>query len=175
MKYKENFEKGIFVLNGKITSETAYGLISKILLYKDKSSHELTLFINSLGGSLADGFAIYDVLRAIPNRVKIVCKKRVGGVALLIASSGDEDNRYYCFGTRFLIGNFEVSREEMISAYWDDSENFEKNMSDVDNVTQKYYECLSKNLNMDINELVLLENNKKIPRKMLKKMGFKCR
>lgn len=53
------------------------------------SSEDITVRINSLGGLLFEGFAIYSALRASPRKVTIIVDGVAGSIASVIAMAGD--------------------------------------------------------------------------------------
>lgn len=76
---------------GKITAESANSLISQIryLHYEDKEK-PITLFINSPGGEVTSGLAIYDVMMAVSNPIHTVCLGTASSMAAILFAAGDE-------------------------------------------------------------------------------------
>ena len=61
-------------LTGEITSEVADAVIAQILhLDAEASGEEITLYIDSPGGSVTAGLAIYDVMQAVSAQIRTVC------------------------------------------------------------------------------------------------------
>lgn len=71
----------ILYLNGEIEEEAANKFI-KILMFLDKTIGDITIILNSEGGDVNSGFAIYDAIKNCQNEVTI----KVIGVAMSIAS-----------------------------------------------------------------------------------------
>lgn len=77
-------------LNGEINSDMADDVISQILhLDAEKSDTEITIYIDSPGGAVNAGLAIYDVMRAASSRIRTVCVGMAASMAAIIFSSGD--------------------------------------------------------------------------------------
>lgn len=157
-KYKEDVKNGIFVLEGEITNDSACDLISKIFSYTDTSTAEITLYINSTGGSMSAGFAICDVLRAISNEVKIICVENTCGIALLVASAGTANKRFYFPGT-----HFELS---CISANISDG-----NAQVLNGIIEKFILCLSENTGASREEICSYIMKNKLSKDDLFHMG----
>lgn len=75
---------------GSITSDTANSLISQIryLHYEDKDQ-PITLFINSPGGEVTSGLAIYDVMMAVSNPIHTVCLGAASSMAAILFAAGE--------------------------------------------------------------------------------------
>lgn len=66
------------LLASEINSQTATAVIIELLTLAQESDEDITLYINSPGGSITDGFAIYDVMNLIKPDVSTVV---MGGAA----------------------------------------------------------------------------------------------
>ena len=84
------------VIYGDITSwpwresdVSSWGL-AKRLASLDAGVSEITVRINSMGGEVAEGVAIFNALRAHPARVTTVCDGMACSIASVIFMAGDE-------------------------------------------------------------------------------------
>ena len=74
---------------GEITPETVNDLILQLrYLQSEDSSKEIILYINSPGGEVASGLALYDVMQAIRCPVRTVCVGTAASMAALIFTAG---------------------------------------------------------------------------------------
>jgi ATP-dependent Clp protease, protease subunit len=78
----------------------------------DDSEGPVYVFINSCGGSVDDGFAIYDVLTAAQNRVITIGYGGVASMASLIFQAGSE--RVMAPNARFMIHNGSITFGEAV-------------------------------------------------------------
>lgn len=77
-------------LTGEITSELADAVIAQILhLDAEASGEEITLYIDSPGGSVTAGLAIYDVMQAISAQIRTVCIGTAASMAAVLFAAGD--------------------------------------------------------------------------------------
>ena len=105
IKEKEDFPNGILVLDGEIDDRLACKLIMQILYFKDTCPQRpITLYINSDGGSLTAGMAIYDTICFVPNEVRTIAVEKVGGIAALILAAGTKGRRLVCSDTQITFG-----------------------------------------------------------------------
>lgn len=69
------------------------------------SEEDLTIHINSGGGDVTEGFAIYDFLMALPQKVNTVGEGMVGSIATVIFQAGKKGSRKVHANTEFFIHN----------------------------------------------------------------------
>lgn len=76
---------------GEITRESVYSLILQLryLCHADPEK-EVTMYINSPGGSVCDGLALYDVMEAIGCPVRTVCVGMAASMGALLFAAGDK-------------------------------------------------------------------------------------
>ncbi len=88
-------ENRIVFLIGQINYESATQIIMK-MLYLDnlKRSSEISLYINSPGGSVDDTMAIYDTIRFVGSPVATYCIGRAQSGAAIILAAGTKGRRY---------------------------------------------------------------------------------
>jgi len=88
-------ENRIVFLIGEISYARAAEVIMK-MLYLDnlKRSNEISLYINSPGGSVDDTMAIYDTIRFISSPVATYCIGRAQSGAAVILAAGTKGSRY---------------------------------------------------------------------------------
>lgn len=88
------FEDNIIYLFGEISDVTAYTITQQLqyLAAKDPNK-DITMIINSPGGSVSAGMAIYDVMNKIPNDVATVCVGIAASMASFILSGGTKGKR----------------------------------------------------------------------------------
>ncbi len=75
---------------GEITRESVYSLILQLrYLHQAGPEKEITMYINSPGGSVSDGLALYDVMEGIPCPVRTVCVGMAASMGALLFAAGD--------------------------------------------------------------------------------------
>lgn len=75
---------------GEITRESVYSLILQLryLCHADPEK-EVIMYINSPGGSVCDGLALYDVMAAVSCPVRTVCVGMAASMGALLFAAGD--------------------------------------------------------------------------------------
>ena len=74
---------------GEITADLAYSLTRQLRwLEQEDGSAEITLLINSLGGEVPSGLALYDVMRGLSCPVRTVCLGTAASIAAVLFAAG---------------------------------------------------------------------------------------
>ena len=83
------FQRREIWISGEINSELADAVISQILhLDAEDPASEITLYINSPGGSVAAGLSIYDVMQAVTASIRTVCVGTAASMAAVLFAAG---------------------------------------------------------------------------------------
>ena len=82
-------ESQIFLV-GEITPDSANELIKKLMYIDKKDLGEITLYINSPGGEVMSGLAVYDYIKIMKSPVKTVCIGDVASMAAIIFLAGEK-------------------------------------------------------------------------------------
>ncbi len=99
--YSRLLKDRIIILNGEINDNTANIIVAE-LLYLDSESHDdINIYINSPGGSITAGMAIYDTMNFVKSKVSTICLGMAASMAAFLLSSGEK-------GKRMALPNAEV-------------------------------------------------------------------
>ncbi len=82
-------ESQIFLI-GEINAETANELIKKLMYIDKKDLGEITLYINSPGGEVMSGLAVYDYIKIMKSPVKTVCIGDAASMGAIIFLAGEK-------------------------------------------------------------------------------------
>ena len=91
----------IIFLEGEINDKTSSIIISELLYLDSMSNEDIYLYINSPGGNVTSGLAIYDTMNYIKSNVITIGIGLCASMAALILSSGDK--RYALSNTEIMI------------------------------------------------------------------------
>lgn len=92
--YSRLLEDRIIIITGEINDQSANIVVSE-LLYLDSINHDdISIYINSPGGSVTAGFAIYDTMNFIKSEVSTICIGMAASMAAFLLSSGEKGKRY---------------------------------------------------------------------------------
>jgi len=92
--YSRLLKDRIIMLCGEINDVTSNIIIGQ-LLYLDSLNHDdINLYINSPGGSVSAGMAIYDTMNFITSNVSTICVGLCASMGAFLLSSGEAGKRY---------------------------------------------------------------------------------
>lgn len=92
--YSRLLKDRIILLNGEIDDNTSNIVVAQ-LLYLDSLNHDdISIYINSPGGSITAGMAIYDTMNFIKSDVSTICIGISASMAAFLLSSGSKGKRY---------------------------------------------------------------------------------
>lgn len=92
--YSRLLKDRIIILNDEITDSNSNIIIAE-LLYLDSINHnDISIYINSPGGSVTAGMAIYDTMNFIKSDVSTICVGMAASMAAFLLSSGKKGKRY---------------------------------------------------------------------------------
>lgn len=92
--YSRLLKDRIIFLNGEIDDELANSVVAQLLfLEADDMEKDIMLYINSPGGSVTAGLAIYDTMRYIKPQVNTICIGMAASMAAVLLSSGEKGKR----------------------------------------------------------------------------------
>ena len=95
-------EERIIFLVGPITDMTANLVIAQILYLTSKDpKRDIKLYINSPGGSVTAGLAIYDTMQYVKCPISTICVGLTGSMAAILLAAGTK-------GKRFALPNAEI-------------------------------------------------------------------
>ena len=84
----------IVFISGEINDSLANTVVAS-LLYLDSINHDdISIYINSPGGSVSSGFAIYDTMQFIASDVSTICIGMAASMGAFLLSSGTPGKRY---------------------------------------------------------------------------------
>ncbi len=106
--YSRLLEDRIIFIGGPINDAVANTVIAQMLYLENKDSKkDIKLYINSPGGVVTAGLAIYDTIRYLSCQVQTICIGMAASMAAVILSSGTK-------GKRFALPNAEVMLHQVM-------------------------------------------------------------
>lgn len=92
---KKFLEQRKVFLWGQVDDDSAKDVIAKLLyLEMEKPNTEITFYINSPGGMVTSGMAIYDTMKLISSPVTTVCMGLAASMGSILLSGGVKGKRY---------------------------------------------------------------------------------
>ncbi len=97
---KKFLDERVIFLWGQVNDKSAKEIVSKLIyLEKDKPGKKISFFINSPGGMVTSGMAIFDTMQLITSPVSTVCMGLSASMGSILLSAGTKGERYiYPYG-----------------------------------------------------------------------------
>ena len=93
--YSRLLEDRIIVLSDEVNDATASLVVAQLLYLEGQDSEkDISLYINSPGGSVSAGLAIYDTMQYIKCDVSTICMGMAASMGAFLLSSGAKGKRY---------------------------------------------------------------------------------
>lgn len=94
----------IIVLSDEVNDATASLVVAQLLYLEGQDSEkDISLYINSPGGSVSAGFAIYDTMQYIKCDVSTICMGMAASMGAFLLSSGAKGKRYALPNSEIMI------------------------------------------------------------------------
>jgi ATP-dependent Clp protease protease subunit len=102
--YSRLLRDNIIFLGTPVDDTVANLIIAQMLfLAAEDPEKDIQLYINSPGGSITAGMAIYDTMQYIKNDVMTICIGQAASMAALLLSAGQKSKRFALPNSRILI------------------------------------------------------------------------
>lgn len=91
------------MVSGEINKQSADSFIKQMLVLDSQSSDPITVYINSPGGDVDAGYAMFDMVRFVSSPVRMVGCGLVASAATLLYLAVDKEKRYALPDSSYLI------------------------------------------------------------------------
>ena len=93
--YSRLLKDRVVFLRGEVNEQLANSIVAQLLfLEMEDPDAEISMYINSPGGSVTDGMAIYDTMRYIRPKVRTVCLGMAASMGAFLLMAGEPGMRY---------------------------------------------------------------------------------
>lgn len=142
--YSRLLEDRIIFITNEIDDNNSNIIVSE-LLYLDSISHEdIYIYINSPGGSITSGMAIYDTMNYIKSNTITICIGLAASMASIILSSGTK---------RYILPNGEVMIHQPLGGTQGQATDIKIQADRILKLKDKLNRILSKNTNKPLKEI----------------------
>ncbi|KAK9836603.1 hypothetical protein WJX74_004165 [Apatococcus lobatus] len=97
------FQQRIVRMGGAVDDDMANLLVAELLYLDSSSQKDITMYVNSPGGSVTAGMAVFDTMRHIKADVSTVCVGLAASMGAFILASGHQGKRYSLPNSRIMI------------------------------------------------------------------------
>jgi ATP-dependent Clp protease protease subunit len=102
--YSRLLKERVIFLVGPVDDMTAHVIVAQLLfLEADNPDKDISLYINSPGGSVTAGMAIYDTMQFIKPDVSTLCIGQAASMGALLLAAGEKGKRFCLPNSRVMI------------------------------------------------------------------------
>ncbi|MCH7472115.1 ATP-dependent Clp protease proteolytic subunit, partial [bacterium] len=102
--YSRLLKDRIIFIGTEISDQLANAVIAQLLfLEKEDSTKDIDIYINSPGGSVVDGLAIYDTMQLVKPQVSTICVGLAASMGAILLTGGTPGKRYALPNAKVLI------------------------------------------------------------------------
>lgn len=142
--YSRLLKDRIIILGCEITDDVANIIISELLYLDSINNEPIKLYINSPGGSVSAGFAIYDTINHIKSDVNTICMGIAASMAAFLLSSGNK---------RYALPNAEVMIHQPLGGVQGQATEIKIAAQHILKIKEKLNKILAKNTKQDFDKI----------------------
>lgn len=102
--YSRLLKDRIVFVGGPVQSQSANVIIAQLLfLEADNPDRDIYLYVNSPGGEVTSGLAIYDTMQYIKPTINTICIGQAASMGALLMTAGSPEHRYGLPNSRFMV------------------------------------------------------------------------
>ena len=142
-------EERIIFLAGPVTDLNANLVIAQMLYLASKDSkRDIKLYINSPGGSVTAGLAIYDTMQYLKCPVSTICIGLTASMAAVILASGTK-------GKRFALPNAEILLHQVAGGVQGQAVDIEITAKQIVKMKEKLNTILAKHTGQQLSKIIV--------------------
>jgi ATP-dependent Clp protease protease subunit len=142
--YSRLLRERVVFLVGPVTEVTANLIVAQLLfLESDNPDKEISFYINSPGGSVSDGLAIYDTMQFVKPNVSTLCIGQAASMGALLLAAGAK-------GKRFCLPNSRVMIHQPMGGFQGQASDVEIHAREILNRKAKLNEIFAKHTGQDL-------------------------
>ena len=101
--YSRLLRDRVILLEGEVHDQMANLIVAQLLFLESEGEKDISMYINSPGGSVTAGMAIYDCMQFIKPDVQTIVMGQACSMGSLLATAGAKDKRFMLPSARHMI------------------------------------------------------------------------
>ena len=145
--YSRLLKERVVFLVGPVTEVTANVIVAQLLfLESDNPDKDISFYINSPGGSVSAGLAIYDTMQFIKPDVSTLCVGQAASMGALLLTAGAK-------GKRFCLPNSRVMIHQPMGGFSGQASDIEIHAKEILFLRQRLNEILAKHTGQNVDTI----------------------
>lgn len=145
--YSRLLEDRIIFITGEIDDNVANTVVAQLIYLEGKNADkDISLYINSPGGSISAGMAIYDTMKYIKCDVSTICVGLAASMGAFLLAAGTK-------GKRMCLPNSEVMIHQPLSGVQGQVTDIQITANHVTRIKERMNKMLSENCNQPLEKI----------------------
>ncbi len=145
--YSRLLKERIIFIGGPINDAVANSVIAQMLLLEhEDSKKDITLYLNTPGGVVSAGLAIYDTMQHIKSDVSTICVGIAASMGAVLLAAGKK-------GKRFILPNSEVMLHQVMGEAGGQAVEIEITARQILKIKDKLNQILAKHTNQPLSKI----------------------
>lgn len=140
--YSRLLKDRIIFLSGEIDDSLSNSIVAQLLFLANQGEEDISLYINSPGGSITAGLAIYDTMSFIKPQVKTICVGLAAFMGAFLLSCGEK-------GKRYSLENSEIMIHQPLGGFQGQATDIDIQAKRILYQKKRLYEIMSRNTGKD--------------------------
>lgn len=136
----------ILYFTGEVNQETCDTMNAELLYLDSLDQRDISLYINSPGGSVVDGLSVIDTMNFIKSEVSTICMGMAASMGSVLLSNGSKEKRFVLPHSRVMIHQVSASMGGTVS-------DMEIEFAETQRCKKDVYEILAKNTGHSFEEM----------------------
>ena len=145
--YSRLLKERIIFIGGPINDAVANSIIAQMLLLEHEDpKKDITLYLNTPGGVVSAGLAIYDTMQHIKSDVSTICVGITASMGAVLLAAGKK-------GKRFILPNSEVMLHQVVGEAGGQAVEIEITARQILKIKDKLNQILAKHTNQSLKKI----------------------
>jgi ATP-dependent Clp protease protease subunit len=145
--YSRLLNDRIVMLNGEVNDASASVIVAELLFLEGQDpTKDISLYINSPGGVISSGLAIYDTMQYIKPDVSTICRGMAASMAAVLLAAGAK-------GKRYVLPNAEVMIHQPLGGTSGQAEDIRIHAEHILRLREKMNRILAKNTGKTVKKI----------------------
>jgi ATP-dependent Clp protease protease subunit len=145
--YSRLLKERVIFLVGPVEDHMANLIVAQLLfLESENPTKDISLYINSPGGSVTAGLSIYDTMQFIKCPVSTLCLGQAASMGAFLLAAGE-------IGKRFILPNARVMIHQPLGGFKGQASDIEIHAKEMMNIKNRLNQILAKNTKKEISDI----------------------
>ncbi|MND12156.1 ATP-dependent Clp protease proteolytic subunit precursor [compost metagenome] len=145
--YSRLLKERVIFLTGQVNDDMANLIVAQLLFLESESpDKDISIYINSPGGSVSAGLAIYDTMQFIKPKVSTICMGMAASMGAFLLSGGEK-------GLRFALPNAKIMIHQPLGGFSGQASDIQIHANEILKTKAKLNRLLADHTGQDVDKI----------------------